>query len=158
MEDDAPLARKREGSDPEVAARLNSVLDLLTLQKSEESDRKIRRVKQWSAVMAAAASAAAAFLMWVFGQGQVAQAAVNRETQQDAAIQTTKTVLHNHLESATERDREWLRKLSNLGALQLEQGDDQRNILLQSAPKKVRKAHKKKPADLVTAEGAVRRD
>ena len=62
------------------------------------------------------------------------------------------------------RDAEALRsdasasKIKNLGALQIEQGNDQRAILIDSAPARVAKKRKSKPPSLVAAEAAVLRD
>lgn len=116
--------------------------------------RSGKRVKFWAGFICAAVVSTSGGLTWVYSRGEQAQAAASHETNQDRRIQTNAAQAAANSAANVQRDQ----RIRNLGALQIEQGNDQRRILIKSAPKAVREEMAEKPATLTKAEGAVLRD
>jgi high-affinity Fe2+/Pb2+ permease len=123
----------------------------------EQLARRLKRVQAWAGAAVACVTFASGGAAWVYARGQRDQAAAAHELQQDATIETTKAALKEHVEAEGAARREQSTTLRNMGALTIEQGNDQRTILLKSAPKSVREELEDKPPALVEAEGLVLR-
>ena len=123
----------------------------------EQLARRLKRVKLWAGAAVTCVTLATTVGAWVYTRGQRDEAAANRELHQDATMGTTKAALEEHVKADGAARREQTTTLRNIGALTIEQGNDQRTILLKSAPKSVREALEDKPPTLVEAEGLVRR-
>lgn len=113
-----------------------------------------KRVKFWAGILVSAVTVTAGGVAWIYGRGAQAQVAATHEKTQDrkigvnavsAAANAAANLGHNE-------------KIKHLGALQIEQGNDQRNILIKSAPRAVREELGEKPEALIAAEGRVLRD
>ena len=117
-----------------------------------------KRVKFWAGFICAAVVSTSGGLTWVYSRGEQAQAAASHETSQDHRIQTNAAQAAANSAHSIERDKLQGERIRNLGALQIEQGNDQRRILIKSAPKAVRAELAEKPETLKKAEGAVLRD
>ena len=94
----------------------------------------------------------------IYARGQQDEAVKVHELEQDNRITNTAASFAAHRRDAAKVALENATKIRNMGALQIEQGNDQRAILLDSAPKKVAEKRKTKPVALQSAEAAVRRD
>jgi hypothetical protein len=143
---------ERQDSAERFAQHEADELELTQLQ------RRIKRIKVWAGAAVAVVTAVASVGAWVYARGQKAQADETREITQDAKIGTNANALDEHTKASDEAHKGQDNRIKNLGALQIEQGNDQRRILIKSAPKRVRAELEKKPDKLVEAEGAVLRD
>ena len=119
-----------------------------------------QRVRRWQAIVAvtvAVGTLAVGGVTWVYQRGGAAQAQALHETAQDTQISELAAALERHLAEANATAESQRRALRDLGALQIEQGHDQRKILLRSAPPRVREELEERPAKLVEAERRVMR-
>lgn len=119
---------------------------------------QVKRARTLAAALVAVVTAASGAGAYVYAQGAAAEAKEAHEAAQDEAIRDSTEALKAHQRYADRAFKEQATKIRNLGALQIEQGNDQRAILIDSAPKQVRSQHAKKPSALVEAEGRVLRD
>jgi hypothetical protein len=113
-----------------------------------------RRVKFWAGFIVAAVTTAATGVTWVYSRGAQDAAVQQHEVTQDEHIRQNSQAAAANAVASVGRDE----KIKNLGALQIEQGNDQRAILIKSAPKSVREEMAEKPDTLKAAEGRVLRD
>ncbi len=115
--------------------------------------RTAKRVKFWGGLIVALAVTTSGGITWVYSRGAQAQVAKTHETKQDERIGVNAASTAANAAASVVRDE----KIRNLGALAIEQGNDQRSILIKSAPKAVREEMAEKPDSLLAAEGAVLR-
>lgn len=124
----------------------------------EDLERRLKRVKIIAGVAVSLVTALSSVGAWVYARGEEAKADEQHELEQDRVLGSTKIALDSHVvESKVDAEQSEVR-MRNIGALQIEQGNDQRKILLESAPRAVRAKHKDKPPELLEAEGRVLRD
>jgi hypothetical protein len=124
----------------------------------EDLARRLKRVKVIAGALVSIVTALASVGAWVYARGEEAKADEQHELEQDRVLGSTKEALDSHVEDSKAEAKESEVRLRNIGALQIEQGNDQRKILLESAPRSVRAKHKDKPPELLEAEGRVLRD
>ena len=124
----------------------------------DQADSKLKRVKLWAGCAVSVVVIGSALFTWIYGRGQDAQAQTQHEAAQDAGIAGASVRIESLEKTTTKASADQSEKIRNLGALQIEQGNDQRHILLKSAPKSVREELEKKPDELIEAEGRVLRD
>ena len=149
---DRALKRQRETSDAHLAS--------VAADAGEQQDltAKLKRVKVWAAALVAVAVGVSGVSPVIYTRGQEDATRATKELEQDTRISNTAAAFAAHRRQAAEMVSEQAQKLRNMGALQIEQGNDQRSILLDSAPKSVAEKHKAKPDALQDAEATVRRD
>jgi hypothetical protein len=124
----------------------------------DELARRLKRVKVVAGVMVSLVTALASVGAWVYARGEEAKADEQHELEQDRVLGSTKVALDSHVVESKADAEESEVRMRNIGALQIEQGNDQRKILLESAPRAVRARNKDKPPELLEAEGRVLRD
>jgi len=127
------------------------------VEAEAEAGRAWKRAQAIIAGVVAAAGVAVGVVAWIYQQGGLAEAEVSHEAAQDARVDRLTEQFEAHVKAAKAATEAQADALRNIGALQIEQGADQRKILLESAPQSVREANEEKPAPLVEAEGRVLR-
>lgn len=124
----------------------------------ENYTHKLKRVKVWAVAIVAVISGTVTAAAAVYARGQQAQEDEAHEKMQDTRLDNAAASFVAHEAAEAQRSGSNATKIRNLGALQIEQGNDQRAILIDSAPARVAKKRKTKPDTLLAAEAAVLRD
>lgn len=122
-----------------------------------EQDRKLGRLRAWVAVIVSIAGAVIAICAWAWGQASASAHEAAAEDAQTRRIETLERDLGKLREDTTEALRRQEKHLRDLGALQLEQGADARQMLLETLPTRVRDRYRRKSPALRSAEDRVRR-
>lgn len=146
------LKRHREESEAHqlTADASASIQDDLT--------NRLKRAKVWAAAAVSVTIATSSVASVIYARGQADAARETKELQQDARISNTAASFAAHRLQAAKVASEQAEKIRHMGALQIEQGADQRAILLDIAPKGVAVKYRAKPDALKDAEATVRRD
>lgn len=98
--------------------------------------------------------ATAGLTSWIWARSQDEALAATRIDQNSQATRAVRQDLAEHIEESTATLAAQTATLRDLGALSLEQAEDQRQILLELVP---RSKHRKKSSSLREAESRVRR-
>ncbi len=153
-------------SPSQVSLSADELADVLRkIVRSEVSDSQAQavatkpfglwaKVKLVAASLSAAGVLVAAVVTFIYSRGQAAEADGFVEKDQNRRILVNEQGIETQRGMALAQQAQ----IRNLGALQIEQGNDQRAMLLEGLPESSKKKHKNKPDKLKAAEGAVLRD